>query len=296
MRLIGATADDIMKRPPLSIRESLRNEGFSDVFIDRFWRPLCAAFLLDKTLETSNYVFEFIMRSYFMGEACLPIGGMQAIAMQLQERLPKESIRFKSRVTSIQDGIVSLTSETLGTRTIVLATDAFEASRLLNDGSQPPPFRTVTCLYYETKTPPFDKSFFVLNGEDDGLVQNVCIPSLASRSYAAEGHHLLAVTLLKDTSDEEEHELDELVRSDMARWFKDQVNNWRFLKVYRIKHALPAQTPEVLSSLPSTEVRPGIFRCGDYTSIASINGALESGRHVAESVVAELKAHVGSEI
>jgi phytoene dehydrogenase-like protein len=293
MRLISGTTDDIRKRPQLSSRESLRNEGFSETFIDRFWRPLCGAFLLDTSLETSSHVFEFVMRCYFMGEATVPVGGIQAIAAQLAGRLPKESIRTKTRVQALQDGMVSLPQgETLGTHAIVLATDPYEAGRLLNDRAEAIPSRSVTCIYYETQTPPFDKSFFILNGEDTGPVQNVCVPSLASRSYTQEGHHLLAVTMLEDKPEEDEHELDHMVREHMAQWFKDQVNGWRFLKLYRIKHALPSQTPEVLSKTPSIKIRPGLYRCGDYTEIASINGALDSGRSAAQAVLAELKAHV----
>ena len=168
--------------------------------------------------------------------------------MHLADRLPKEAIRRNCKVTAIQDGIVSLSSgETLGTNAIVVATDPMEASRLLNDDTPSPPFATVTCVYYETTTPPFEKSYFILNGENEGLVQNVTLPSLASPSYAPEGHYLVAATLLKDTSDEEEQELDQMVRDDLRPWFKEQVDAWRFLKVYRVKNALATQYPEVLS-------------------------------------------------
>ena len=276
MRLIGETADGIAKKSEQkTTAELLREEGFSEVFIERFWRPLCGAFLLDTSLKTASKVFEFIMHCYFSGEATLPVGGMQSIAMHLADRLPKEAIRRNCKVTAIQDGIVSLSSgETLGTNAIVVATDPMEASRLLNDDTPSPPFATVTCVYYETTTPPFEKSYFILNGENEGLVQNVTLPSLASPSYAPEGHYLVAATLLKDTSDEEEQELDQMVRDDLRPWFKEQVDSWRFLKVYRVKNALATQYPEVLSQKYQMTVRPGIYRCGDYTGMA-----LDKQRH-----------------
>ena len=77
MRLIGETADGIAKKSEQkTTAELLREEGFSEVFIERFWRPLCGAFLLDTSLKTASKVFEFIMHCYFSGrphclsEAC----------------------------------------------------------------------------------------------------------------------------------------------------------------------------------------------------------------------------------
>jgi len=292
-RLIGETADGIMRKDQRPITELLKSEGFTDTFIDRFWRPLCGALLLDRQLISSSRVFEFIMRSYFMGDATLPIGGIQTLATQLADRLPKGTIRTQTMVTSIQEGIVSLTQgETLATQAIVIATNPQQASVLLERPEEAlPSSASITCLYYETETPPFEKPFLILNGEDEGPVQNVFVPSLASRSYAPEGHHLIAVTLLEET-DEEEHELDELVRTQLRKWFADQVDHWRFLKVYRIKKAIPVQTAESMENMPDACVRPGIYRCGDYMNIACIDGALDSGRHTAEAVLSQLRTQV----
>ncbi|HEY9776647.1 MAG TPA: NAD(P)/FAD-dependent oxidoreductase [Planktothrix sp.] len=294
-RLLSADVEALHSRKDSSIRELLKADGFSDLFVERFWRPLVGAFLLDANLEASSKVFEFIMRCYFQGDAAVPINGMGAIANQLADKLPKGAIRFNSPVTAIQDGIVSLPQgETLATQAIVVATDPETSARLLDDFAPPPSYRAVTCIYYETKTPPFEKPFFILNGENDGLVQNVVVPSLASRAYAPEKHHLLAVTILGDKSEEDEHDLDDAVREQMGQWFGHElVSQWRYLKLYRINKALPVQAPGSRDHQGhSARVRPGIYRCGDYTGIASINGALDSGRHAADLVLEELKAHV----
>jgi phytoene dehydrogenase-like protein len=292
-RLIGETTDGIMRKPQQPIVDLLRREGFSDTFIDRFWRPLCGALLLDRNMVSSSRVFEFIMRCYFAGDAALPIGGIQTLASQLADRLPKGSIRTQTQVTGIQEGIVSLTQgETLATQAVVVATDPQQSSLLLDRADeQLPSCASITCLYYEAKTPPFEKPYLILNGEEDGVVQNVFVPSLASRSYAPDGYHLVAATMLEET-DEEEHELDEMVRTHLRKWFADQVDGWRFLKVYRIKKAVPVQTSELMENRPDACVRPGIYRCGDYMNIACIDGALDSGRHTAEAVLAQLRSTV----
>jgi phytoene dehydrogenase-like protein len=291
-RLMAETPDAIMKKNEKTTYELLRGESFSKDFIDHFWRPLCGGLLLERKLETSSRVFEFIMHCYFNGDAAVPIGGMQAIAAQLAAKLPKEAIRTKSPVSAIQDGLISLPqAETLATQAIVIATDQYEAARLLGE-SEPPQGRSVTCLYYETKTAPFDKPYMILNGEGTGLVQSVMLPSLASRSYGTQGHHLIAVTLL-EYNDEDEHELEAMVREQLIEWFKEQATKWRYLKVYRIKNALPLQTPESFRTERPAQVRPGVYRCGDYMGVASIDGAIESGRRAAEAVLEHLKTHAG---
>jgi phytoene dehydrogenase-like protein len=292
-KLTDERLDDLLKKAPQPLPELLSKEGFSQEFIDRFWRPLCGLFLLDRKLETSSRSFEFVMRAYFQGNASLPVSGMSAIANQLAERLPKGAIRTKSPVTAIQDGIVSLPQgETLATQAIVVATDPQESARLLSDSSPPAAFRKVTCLYYETKTPPFEKPFFMLNGEDTGLVHHLCVPSQASRSYASEGHQLLAATILDDI-EEDEHDLDLQVREHMEHWFQETVHAWRFLKVYRIKQALAVEDSLDRSAerFP-LKVRPGVYRCGDYTGVGLINSAIESGNNAASLVLEELKARV----
>ena len=80
------------------------------------------------------------MHCYFSGEAAVPVGGVQAIAAQLAAKLPKDAIRTKSPVSAVQDGLVSLPqAETLGTQAIVIATDQYEAARLLHEPDAPPP-------------------------------------------------------------------------------------------------------------------------------------------------------------
>jgi len=72
----------------------------------------------------------------------------------------------------------------------------------------------------------------------------------------------------------------------LTEWFGPGVNGWRHLCTYRILHALPMQTPPV--SNPTSrphQIRPGLFICGEYQNVASIQWAMVSGRQVAEAVL-----------
>jgi hypothetical protein len=68
------------------------------------------------------------------------------------------------------------------------------------------------------------------------------------------------------------------------------VDDWRHLKVYRIRHALARQAPPMPDpTVPSSQIKPGIYVCGEYQNAPSIQWAMASGRQAAEALIAELK-------
>ncbi len=64
------------------------------------------------------------------------------------------------------------------------------------------------------------------------------------------------------------------------------VHDWRHLRTYRIRHALPMQVPPGLELFSQpVQIHPWLFVCGDYRSVASIQWALVSGRRAADAVI-----------
>ena len=66
-------------------------------------------------------------------------------------------------------------------------------------------------------------------------------------------------------------------------------DDWRHLRTYRIRYALPRQRPPALAE-PERPVRwqPNLYVCGDHRDNASIQGAMVSGRRAAEAVIEDL--------
>lgn len=69
-----------------------QSEGFSDAIIDRFFRPFLGGIFFNTQLTTSSRLFEFVMRMLAIGSNCLPAGGIGAVAEQVAQRLPQDSI------------------------------------------------------------------------------------------------------------------------------------------------------------------------------------------------------------
>ncbi|CAM6000372.1 unnamed protein product [Sphagnum balticum] len=292
-RVLSGSLQNLLKKPETTTLEALKAEGFSDAMIDKFFRPFLGGIMLDHDLTPSSRMFDFVFRMFSQGDAAIPAQGMSAIPQQIAKRLPPGSIRTNAKVLSVQDGIVNLPhNETLGAQAIVVATEVREASRLLGDQVPPKPNRSVSCLYYGLKEVPFDEPILVLNGEGkkDGPINNMCILSNVSKSYAPDGYGLVSVSIL-GAPDEDEMEIEQEVRVQLKEWFPDEAYKWRYLKTYKIENAQPDQSPPALSEVErAVRLRQGLYVCGDHRDTASINGAIASGRRAAEAVLSELPA------
>lgn len=289
--LVGTTLRKLFEKPETTTEKALRDRGFTSDMIDSFFRPFLGGIFLDRSLKTSSRMFEFVFKMFAEGDTALPAHGMGAIAEQLAAKVPPDSVRFNTRVRNVQDGFVIMEDgATMTASAIVVATEGPEAARLLNEQIQITPARSVTCLYYAAQTAPFDEPILVLNGTGKGCVNNVCVPSNVSRAYAPQGQHLVSVSLLGDREEAADTQIDEEVRGELKAWFGEPVKTWRYLRAYKIKYALPDQTPPQLATAERpVKLKPGIYVCGDHRDNASINGALVSGRRTAETILHDLK-------
>jgi len=288
-KTMEGSVEDLFSRPEATTLEALQEIGFSEKMIDRFFRPFLGGVFFDRELGISSRMFEFGFRMFSSGETALPGGGMGTIPNQIASRLPPASLRLNSRVELIQDRSVILsTGEKVTARTLVLGTEAPEAVRLLGEEKRPGS-RSTTCLYFAAEEPPIHEPLLILNGEGQGPVNSLAIPSLVAPAYAPEGQALIAVTIIGLPALRDD-QLTEAVRSQLAKWFGPKVSAWRHLRTYWIRHALPLQVPPLPDpTAPVHPVRPGLYVCGEYGNPASLQWAMASGRKVAEAVMATLK-------
>jgi phytoene dehydrogenase-like protein len=287
-RLERLSVADIFERPAQPTNEALIAEGFSQQMIDRFLRPFLGGIFLERELETSSRMFEFVLRMFAQGDAALPVAGMGAIPKQLARSLTRSTVRLRTPVASIEDDTVVLADgERVTARAIVVATDGPNAARLVPELS-PPRSRAVICLYYAAEESPLGEPLLVLNGEGAAPINNLCVPSIVAPSYAPEGRDLVSVTVVGGVPDTTE--LERAVRVQLQSWFGHDVARWRHLRTYQIAHALPALRPsDVGEGREDPRMGRCLYVCGDYREHASIEGSLISGRRAAEAVLEDLR-------
>ena len=273
--------EQIYHRPETTTIEMLRRRGFSDTIIQRFFRPFFGGVFLENHLNTSSRMCEFVFRMFSPGDAALPAKGMEQLPLQLASRLEKSVINLNCPIQSAsQTGVVTSAGEHYQSRAIVIATEGPTASQLL--GTTPlAPARSVRCIYFATEKAPIREPILVLNGDDSGPINNLCVPSVVSKDYAPAGKSLVSVTVTQET-DEAAETLLTRVRSQLNDWFGPSASEWEHLHTYHIKYALPSQKPPALEPVEKpTKIRQGIFVCGDHCDTASINGAIAAGRRAA---------------
>ena len=281
------SCEELAQRPDRPTSDLLRDTGFSPAITERFFRPFLGGIFLDRTLETSSHMFDFVFRMFAAGDAALPADGMESIPRQLLQQLPCDIVQTEALVKQIEGATVHCADgRSIEAQTVVVATEGPTAATLTRE-----PFneqsRSVECHYYVADRSPVAEPILVLNGEGQGPINNLCVPSDVTPSYAPPGRSLISVSVVADQPIPEND-----VRSQLREWYGHTVKDWSHLRTYAIPYALPAVAPGSHTPLEQTVTtsRPRLFVCGDHRDTASIQGAMLSGRRAAEAVIAELNS------
>jgi phytoene dehydrogenase-like protein len=250
--------------------------------IERFLRPWLGGIFLEPGLTTSSRMLEFVFRMFAEGVAAVPARGMQAIPEQLAAGLPKGTIYLEAPVAALENGGVRLGSgEFLPAAHVVVATDGGAAARLLPKITAPA-WRATNTVYFAAARSPLGEGTLLLNGTGRGRVNHLAVMSDVAPGYSPDGRALVAVSMIGDAA-ESDDVLAELVREELAGWHGDEVKSWRWLRTVRVRQALPVRAP--LAREEAKALREGVWVCGDHRDTASIQGAMQSGREVAEAII-----------
>lgn len=305
LKCLLGTVEDLLIAPETTILECLRNEGFSESIIDRFFRPFLGGIFFDRQLGTTSRLFNFVMRMLATGENCLPAKGIGAVADQLAAVLPSESILLNSRVVSISPASKKSGSEenslpcvtlgdgtTLSAHSVVVATEGPEAVKLLGSSLDQFPSKKADpmgtcCLYFSAERPPLPGNVLYLDGEGlpGSIVNNCCFPSEVSPTYAPPNKTLVSVSTLSTLPQMSDEDVEKKVRQELSQWFDSaQVSRWKHLKTYRIPYAQPNQAPPT-DTFREENLGNGIYVIGDHRTTSTVDGALKSGRIAAEMIL-----------
>ena len=260
----------------------LRRRGFSPQMIDRFWRPWLSGIYLESELVTSSRMLEFVFEMFTKGKTAVPRAGMQAIPEQLAAGLKSDQVRLNTRVAQWEQGRVwDSAGQVYPAEHIVLALDAGGAARLTgNDATTE--WRSAEALYFEAPKAPMEDPLLMLNGDQTGVINHLADLTSVNAQCAPVGKTLIMVGIRPGTV------LDPLVlqaeaQKQLREWFGGQVESWRLIRHSVVPEALPVRPS--LQFVPPRPIALGLWQCGDYTSTASIQGAMESGRMVAEAIL-----------
>lgn len=291
-KLLSVSLHDLLetKGKSMSVDEYLRDFGFSSTFISSFFRPFYEGIFLAPLKDQSSSMFSFVFRMFAEGRASLPAQGIGAISEQLRAGLPENvRIHLKTKVEKLERGGILSPNGRHGGAAIIVATEGPEAVRLLEGKISTENSRGSICLYFTSdEAGPISKGILALNGEMIGPINNMFVASRVAPSYAPAGKTLISTTIVGDELGRSDWELEEGTRKQMGEWFgKENVKEWKLLRIYRIPHSQTAQSGG-LDWKRTSVVDEGVFVCGDHRNSPTVNGALASGEDAAEQVLAYL--------
>lgn len=259
----------------------LRNYGFSERIIRRFFRPFFGGIFLENELRTPAGMFRFVFKMFSEGEAALPENGIEAIPRQLFTQLRQTQTRFNCRVQQVAgQELILEDGERLPFEHLLIATDPHPI--LPNLAGQQQEYQSTCNLYYLTNKSPLDHPLIALVADEDRLINNWCVPSDLVPAYAPEGRSLLSVTLKEIPENLTEEELTQKVAAELRHM--TGLSNWplEFIARYDIPQALPAlDLPTYDQQATQHRLTERIFLAGDYLLNASLDAAMRSGRNAA---------------
>ena len=284
-KLVEISIPSLFKQPEVETIAQLKNYGFSQKMIDRFYKPFFSGIFLENDLKTSSTMFDFVMKMFSEGDAAIPELGMEEIPKQLVAMLPANSIQYNIKVSAIENNkIICEDGLIIEADKIIIATEAIGfASAYISKEKQN--FHQVTNVYFEAKIAPTEKAVVVLNASTDKKwVNNLTVMSNISSKYAPKGKVLISVSY-NGIPTIDDATLAENMKTELKKGYGNQVTDWKMIKTYRINYALPNQekvTNEVSNS--EIQINQNLFICGDHLMNGSINAAMKSGRIVAELI------------
>lgn len=276
------SVEDIFAEPSMTTLQYLKAYGFSEAIIANFFTPFFRGIFLEKNLDTSSRMFEFVFKLFAQGNAAVPAKGMGQIPEMIKSQLTRTTLLLNTPVAAVEGNCLVLADGTvLEADRIIVAVQPDRIMKQLEGQFGAP--RHVINLYFAAQ-----KSFVgrpmigLLAGNH--LINNLVFLDDVSKEYAPSGKSLLSVTVLE--SDLGEKELIKAVRAELEVISGVKAEQFKHFKTYYIPHALP-QVDDLRYSMEPTEcmVLDRVFLAGDYLLHGSINAAMTSGRTAAEAVI-----------
>lgn len=281
IKLKFTSVDEIFNRRQTSTQLYLQNFGFSDKFIENFFRPFFSGIFLEQGLTTSSRLFEFLFKMFSEGAAAVPAQGMGKISEQLAEDLLADELILNESVTAIDATTVTTKSgKSFTAKAIIVATDLPHlpiAKPATIKG------KSALTLYFAAPFVQQPSQRIALNANKGEHIRNIAVMDHISAAYAPKGKSLIAVSLNTDLS-LPKAQVEMQTRAELLDWYPDSAN-WKLLAIYDIPYALPNnETVNYKTNADEIKLHEHCYLCGDHLLYGSVNAAMDSAKFAVETM------------
>ena len=309
-------AVEVAARPPQSLLDDgehsgpaedfLRERGFSDDALERFFRPLFGVILLDRSLAADAGYFRFLLAMLARGPAVIPSDGLGMVAEWTTAAIRQAGgmVELGARVTALEpdahgrrvEAVLMEDGRRLSARQVVLAVEAPAAREFLTPldpvaaGRLPTEAASSVGAAFELRTPLYRGRTILLNADpasgERPRVDLLCQTTNVTRPGAVEGPHILLATSVT-TGGVPGDGLVDAVGALVRRWAPgyDWAGLAQPIGVYEHPFAQFRPLPGVRRDLPGPRTSlENLVLAGDLTRHPSVEGAVSSGARAAEVV------------
>lgn len=259
-----------------NVESELLAAGCNNLYT-RVLKPFLTGVFLAQPSRVDSVSGREIIKSFISGAPGLPARGAGELSQVLARDIGV--VETGVQVNAITGLELSTSMGVIAARAIIVATDQITAAQLLEIEEVG---ESVSCTTWFHSTPDNLECDSTLRV--DGLARGAIINSIAISKLlplsAPVGQTLFSSTSLGHASESE-------VRRHLSLMWGVDTAGWELVAKYDIKNSLPLFAPG-RSHPQSLQVRPGVWRAGDYLSAASQNGALASGRLAALELINSL--------
>ena len=243
----------------------------------RVLKPFLTGVFLAQPSRVDSVSGREIIKGFVTGAPGLPARGAGEFSQVLAREIGV--VETGVQVNAITGLELSTSKGSITARAIIVATDQITAAQLLDIEEVGESVSCTTWFHSTSDDVDCDATLRV-----DGLARGAIINSIAISKLlplsAPGSRTLFSSTSLGHASESE-------VRRHLSLMWGVDTAGWELVAKYDIKNSLPLFAPG-RAHAQSLQVRPGVWRAGDYLSAASQNGALASGRLAALELINSL--------
>ena len=255
----------------------LNSYGFSESFIDKFFKPFLSGIFLEKKLNTSSKFFKYVFSNFNAGYACLPLEGMQVIPDAISMKINENSFLLNKEVISIDldsNSIILNNGDKFYYNKIVLSGDSFE---LIDKTYRK--YNSTLNFYFSAKHLNIDGKYIQLF-PNDSLINNISILTSISEKYSKNNDHLISITCNKQINKDDAVPL--LIKK-LSKFYNEDFKNFSFLKSFHIPKATIFHPVNFYKK--TYKNLNNVYFSGDMDGIGSIENAVISGNNIANKIL-----------
>ena len=249
-----------------NVENELLAAGCNNLYT-RVLKPFLTGVFLTQPSRVDSVSGREIIKSFISGAPGLPARGAGELSRVFAVEIG--GVETGVQVDAITGLELTTSKGVITARAIIVATDQTTAAQLLEIEEVGESVSCTTWFHSTADTFECDSTLRVDGLARGPIVNSIAISKLLPLS-APSDRTLFSSTSLGHASESE-------IRRHLSLMWGVDTAGWELVAKYDIKSALPLFPPGHARA-QSLQVKPGVWRAGDYLSAASQNGALASGR------------------